>query len=204
MREVNPLSANTARSGSWSMVRVLLVASLMASAGCAASGRLATSSERERAEEEPPPSATAPASQGLYSSELEKRRNLDAWSRNLRWHSQKMGLSASAAYERPGPRKDRAASKPRPARPARPASPEADEPARRKEADVAQKSRRRHEAVRCRKACRHTKAICKAAERICRLADDLNEAAAHQRCSWARSQCLRARRLTDERCGGCD
>ena len=47
---------------------------------------------------------------------------------------------------------------------------------------------------RCVKARRHAQAICRAAAKICRLADQLDEEPARQRCTWAQKQCSIARK----------
>lgn len=55
----------------------------------------------------------------------------------------------------------------------------------------------------CARVCRSVAAICEASSRICRLADDLDDAWASGRCEASTRSCDAAERRAESSCGGC-
>jgi hypothetical protein len=178
----------------------------MAAGGCAMRGRAPTpaSQKNKSTVEEPPAEAALPSHLKQPQTPAEQRSALEAWTRNLSWHGKKlaeMGTRDSAPsaaekrYEKSETEGDADGQTDDPTPRATAAEPPRPTPRRH--------AQKKAQPSRCKRACRHTRAICRAADKICRLAEVLHEAAAHQRCAWARNQCLAARNQVQEKCGGC-
>ena len=59
------------------------------------------------------------------------------------------------------------------------------------------------QTLRCRRICRHVRAICHAAVRICRIAQRLNEPPAEQACRRSQARCTDARAVAGRTCPPC-
>lgn len=198
----------------------LLVVSLTpwAAAGCAAQAarRAPTSAEQTAPPiEEPSPSVFREDRPADIKSNA-----IDVLSRIIVWHNRQLtAMQPRLAFEyrgRPTPAKPPPATggqsattapgagpapptTPGPAAEApspRPVPKAAESPAvarRRYYRDESEQKKRKTALDKCEQARRHARAICRAAAKICRLADQLDEQPARERCAWARNQCRAAR-----------
>lgn len=165
--------------------------------GCAHRGSKMSSYRQEATSaHEPPPSNVAPPDTTEIPNTSEQQKSyIDAWSRNLRWHGGRLGLDVEPLPNQRRSPVDKAG--------ATPSTPSADTQERLSESQSrfrASSRKRRARMSRCERAYRHMAAICRASRQICRIAEMLDEPAAHLRCRWAKNQCRKARASYDKNC----
>lgn len=173
----------------------VLLSAVVSVSGCA-SARPRYPAEEAQVEVRPPRYAAEPLDRDFLQTDEERRNAVDQWSRNLEWHGRMLGVDVGPQPSMTvDPREQHVA----------PEMEEAPEPVERVYQPAPQsvedrRERRRSRREICRQAYLHKEAICRAAERICRIADDLNESEAHERCEWARNECRKAEDAYRKRC----
>ncbi len=165
--------------------------------GCAHKGhRMSTCEQSSPSAYPTPPSNVAPpGANEIPNTSEEQKSYIDAWSRNLRWHGGRLGLDVEPLPTRRSSRVDKAE--------ASPSTPTAGahESISETQSRIRASSRKRKARMsRCERAYRHMAAICRASQQICRIAEVLDEPAAHLRCRWAKNQCRKARASYDKNC----
>ena len=139
-----------------------------------------------------PATATAPSSAPLPATPQEAQMELDRLEREIQQDRLALGLPSSDAGGSAAAEGSHKPAEPMASTPSPAPVTEADEAgavARTESVQIGP-----HERNRCSKSCRLSQAICQAAQRICRIADYLQEPAARARCGRGQKDCAEARR----------